>query len=86
MKKFISLIEQAEKDIEKYKVLDPDLYDVVMDRIKKIEKQMEQSKAEVAEVQRKFEQGFISSEEAIAQSMNDFEKIGKAIREAQNQN
>lgn len=33
VKKFISLIEQAEKDIEKYKVLDPDLYDVVMDRI-----------------------------------------------------
>ena len=33
VKKFLALVEKAYADIEKYKTLDPDLYDVIKDRI-----------------------------------------------------
>ncbi len=56
-----------------------------MDRLKGIEKQMEQSKVQIAEVQRKFREGSISPEEVFPQCMNALEKIGEAIRKAQKQ-
>ena len=57
-----------------------------MDRFKRIEKQMEQSKVQIADVQRRFEEGSISPEEVFPQCMKALEKIGEAIQEAKRQN
>lgn len=57
-----------------------------MDRIKGIQKQLHQSKVQIADVQRRFQEGSISPEEVFPQCMNALEKIGEAIREAQKQN
>lgn len=57
-----------------------------MDRLKGIEEQIKQSKAQVADVRKRFEEGSIPPEEVFPQCMNALEKIGEAIREAQKQN
>lgn len=57
-----------------------------MDRLKRIEEQIKQSKAQVTDVRKRFEEGSIPPEEVFPQCMNALEKIGEAIREAQKQN
>ena len=57
-----------------------------MDRLKGIQKQLDQSKVQIADVQKRFQEGSIPPEEVFPQCMKALEKVGEAIREAQKQN
>ena len=57
-----------------------------MDELKGIQKQLEKSKVQIADVQKRFQEGSIPPEEVFPQCMNALEKIGEAIRQAQKQN
>ena len=55
--------------------------ETVMDKLKEVEKQLNESKARVAKAQQALQQGTISPEAAVHECMRAFEAVGEVLKQ-----